>query len=160
MKGAADSGEKDHFADLERTAVMPLFIAEGTGHAAAAAGDDMHGRSAQKLQGRDGLFNADQGFLVAMAVEPDLNGIISENVGRDAAGGGFAGEELIEQKAIGGKRLRRRPHLLRYEVGILIAETQDARRLDADKRSVGGDYIRKKMDIADGKAACKLQTAL
>ena len=40
-KGAADGGEKDHFADLERTAVMLLFVAERAGHAAAATGDDM-----------------------------------------------------------------------------------------------------------------------
>ena len=34
---AADGGEKDHSADLERTAVMLLFVAERAGHAAAAA---------------------------------------------------------------------------------------------------------------------------
>ena len=85
MKGAADGWEKDHFADLERAAIMLLFVAERAGHPAAAAGDDMDCGSWQKAQGGGGLVDAYEGFLMAMAVEPDLDRIVTECFGRDAA---------------------------------------------------------------------------
>ena len=159
-EGAADGGEKDHFADLERAAIMFFFVAEGAGHAAAAAGDDMNRGARQEAQGRGGLVNTDEGLLVAVAVEPNLDGITTEGIGGDAAGGDLAHDELVEKQAVRREVARSLPHLRRYEIGILVAETQDAGGLDADERRVGRHQVRQEADIADGKAPRELQAAL
>ena len=139
---------------------MLLFVAEGAGHAAAAARDDVDNGAGQEAEGGSGLVDADQSFLVAVAVEPYFNGVVTEGGGRDAAGGDLAHYELVEKEAVGREGLGHRPHFRWHEIRILVAEAEDARRLDADEGGVGGDDVGEEADIADGEAAGKLQTAL
>ena len=92
----ADGGEKDHFADGHRGLVVLPLVAEGTGHATAAAGNDVElsvGQQGTQDSGR--LLNADERLLVAMTMEPNLQDFATEGVGGDAAGCDFAGEELV-----------------------------------------------------------------
>ena len=76
---------------------MLLLITEGSRHAAAAGGNDMHGRTGNKSQQIGGKADAHERFLVAVPMEPDVGPDFAESIGADAAGAHFAHQEFIEQ---------------------------------------------------------------
>ena len=114
----------------------------------------------QQPERRSSLVNAHQRLLVAMAMEPDLHGVVTEGIRGDASGRDLAHDELVEEQAVGREVAGGIPHLGRHKVRVFIAETQDARGLDTDKRRVRGHNVTQQGDIADGKAPRQLQAAL
>ena len=95
--GFTDGGKQHHFADGQRGFIMFFFVAERTCHAAATARDDMHFGSSKQFEGLYRFFSSDQGFLMAMAVKPNFQGISLEIVGCDATCGDFSHDKLIEK---------------------------------------------------------------
>ena len=98
--GLPDRREENHLADGHRGRVMLLFVAEGTRHAAAAGGNDVELAPFDKVEHGDGLFNAHKRFLMAVAMEPYLNGISFEIIGINAACVDFTYDELVEKQGI------------------------------------------------------------
>ena len=100
VDGFANGGEKHHLAYGQRSLVVFLLVTKRSCHTAAATGDDVDFGVLYQLQGGDGLLGAYQGFLVAMAVEPNLNGISLEVVGSDTSSLHLTHDELIEKQGV------------------------------------------------------------
>lgn len=68
----ADGGEEALFADGAGDVVVGFFVAEGAGHAAAAGVEFARGAVGDQIQQCVGGAGADEGLLVAVAVEEDF----------------------------------------------------------------------------------------
>lgn len=67
----ADCGEESLLADGLCDVVVFLFVAEGTRHPAAAGVELAGGAAGEQREECVGVAGADEGFLVAMAMEED-----------------------------------------------------------------------------------------
>ena len=75
---------------------MLFFVAKGTGHAAAAAGDDMDGSSGNEPEQFGRRTDTDEGLLVTVSMEPDIGLNLAESLGTDPSGADLPEEELVE----------------------------------------------------------------
>ena len=98
--GFTDGGKQHHFADGQRSSVMFFFVAERTSHATTTAWNDMYFGSSEQFEGLYCLLRSHQSFLVAMTMEPNLQGISFEIVGGDVTSGDFSHDKLIKQQGI------------------------------------------------------------
>lgn len=76
--GGADGGEQDEFTDLVGDFEVFFFVAEGAGHAAAAAGDGFNGVVGGEGEGGFGGGGSGEGFLKTMTVKVDGFGLGGE----------------------------------------------------------------------------------
>ena len=76
---------------------MLFFVTKLARHAAATARNDMDCGVLKQLKSLYGLFCPYQGFLMAMAVEPNLHCVILEVFGRNAACCDFAHDKLVKE---------------------------------------------------------------
>lgn len=74
----ANGGKEDELADLHGDLIVLLFIAERSGHTAAAAGNHLNGIVPRKAEGAHGGFLTGESFLKTMTVEMDGAGFIRE----------------------------------------------------------------------------------
>ena len=100
LHGFAHGGKEHHFADGQGCPVVFLFVAKGACHATATAGNDVESAATQQAQHGGGFFNAHEGFLVAVAVEPNLHGVAAELVGGDVSAGYFAHDEFVVEETV------------------------------------------------------------
>jgi hypothetical protein len=77
--------------------------------------------------------NGGEGFLVAVAVEFDVAGLVVEGVAGDAVGIGFAGEEFVDEEGVRGEGLGGGFQVWWDEIGVFIAEAEDGGGFDADE---------------------------
>ena len=115
---------------------MRFFVTERTCHAAATGRDDVHNGVRRKPQQFCGLFHTHQGFLMAMSVQPYLYLHVAEPVASDSSGTHLTHQELIEKERIASQFLRCRLHFGCYQIRVLVAESEDTRRLDTHQRRV------------------------
>ena len=135
--GTAQRGEEEHLADGDGGLVVFFLVAEGAG----------------------GFFDADEGFLVAVAVEPDVEGLGTELFGTDVAPGDFAHDEFVEKETVGGKTGGIVSQLGRDEVGVFVAEGEDAAGFDADKGGVVGDEVAEFEDVFASKFGSEVEAS-
>ena len=93
--GFANSGKEYLFADGDGGLVVFFFVAERAGHAAAGGGYDVEAAARKKSEEVGGLLDADEGFLVAVSVEPDFEGEVEELPGRDVPPLDFTHKEFV-----------------------------------------------------------------
>lgn len=137
--GLAHGGEEDEFADLHGEVVVFPLVAEGTGHAAAAAGDGPDRVVRRQGQGGDGGFNTGEGLLEAVAVQVHSAGLFGERTGGDAAGPGLTGDEFLEEVTVGGVGAGGRAVFLIGQVDGLVTEGEDAGGFDPDHGLFGAE---------------------
>ena len=87
-----------------------------------------------QFQSLDGRGERRQRLLVAVAVQFDMPGLLSERFATDATCVGLAGDEFIDQEGVGAQSLGRVDQTLRNEIGNLVPESENRRGLDPDKR--------------------------
>ncbi len=157
--GTAQRGEEEHLADGDGGLVVFFLVAEGAGHATAAGGDDVESAAFEQAEHGCGFFDADEGFLVAVAVEPDVEGLGTELFGTDVAPGDFAHDEFVEKETVGGKTGGIVSQLGRDEVGVFVAEGEDAAGFDADKGGVVGDEVAEFEDVFASKFGSEVEAS-
>ena len=141
-------GEEHHLAYRDGGLVVFFLIAERARHTATAAGYDVHIGAFEEAQHCGSLLDADQGFLVTVAVEPDVARIGLEHICGDAAFGDFSHEKLVVEQTVFRQFQRLRSQLGGHEVGIFVAERQDTRRFQANQGRFVGNKVLDQIDIA------------
>ena len=143
----AHGRQQAQLGHLHRHRVVAGLVAEAARHAAAGAFDHLRfGTRDQAQHVQDHVCRA-KGFLVAMAVHQHRR-VHGFEAGLEAAGLGFARDELLEQQRV-----------LRHEFGLvaqtqhqsLVAQRQQAGRLQPDDGHAGfGQWVK---DIDQGTQA-------
>ena len=111
---------------------MLRLVAEGAGHAAAAAVQQGDVEVSGQGEGGGAFPGVAEGFFVAVDVEDDVDGGGAEVVRAEAAGGEFAVEEFVEGVDVcsecAGLGLKIAPE----ELGVFVAEGEDGAGFEAD----------------------------
>lgn len=155
----ANVGKEHQLTDLLGERVVLFFVAEAASHTAAARGDNGYFMAFWQGKSGDSSLQIGKRFLVAMPVQMDGAGGVVESVCRDTASLDFGGEKLFKEKAVGGKGFGFEAQISAKEIGELIAEPQDSRRLDTYEGRGCGDFVGKEGDIGLGESACFLEQA-
>ena len=147
--GLAHRRQQRELRHLERHIDRVGAIAEGAGHAAAAR---LHGLDRELRDEPEHRFRRAHGperFLVAMAVqERALGHRLERQVER--ARRRFARQEFLEQQRVGRQRAR---VVAPDQRGQLVAETENAARLEPDDRHAAREQRRQRRDAAFRLAA-------
>ena len=104
--------------------------------------------------------HADERFLMAVAMKPDIGVLRTEGVRTDAPIPRFPCQEFIEEKAVRRQFLGVAAHFRRYKIRILISERKDAGGFDANERSILGDDVLQERHILDCQFLSQPQAAL
>ena len=105
FRGLSHRREENHLPDGHRGLVVLLFVAERARHAAAAAGDDMDPRAGDEPQHLRRCAYADERFLVAVSMEPDIGVDMLESICADAPVPRFPHQEFVKEQTVRGKFL-------------------------------------------------------
>ena len=120
----------------------------------------MHRSALEQPQHGSRLLHAHKGLLVAVAVQPYLHGLSLKHVGSDAAGGHFTHDKLVVEQGASAQSLGLLAQPRGHQVGIFVAEGEDARRLDAHQHVVALYHGREQFHIFGGQLLGTVQAAL
>ena len=160
LKRLSDSWEKQHLTNGKGGLIVFLLVAKRARHTAARRRNDMQAAALEEMQHIDSWLNADQGFLVTMAMKPYLKCIRAKVFRRNIATSHLTHNEFVIKKAIAAKPFRIIAHGGRHQVGVFTTEREYATGLNTHKRSLLGDYLPQKGDITLGKTGSRIETAL
>lgn len=156
----SNGGKEDEFADLHGDFVGFGLVAEGSGHAAAAGGNEVGLVAFGQGKGADGGVDSGEGFLVAMAVQLDGFGFAVKLGDVEASGLVLAYEEFFDKQGVLGESSGGVLELGRGEIEVLVAEAEDGGGLDAEQRCCFADGVLQQADILIGDLAGPFEQSL
>ena len=119
----------------------------------------MQAASGKEAEHGGGFLNAYEGLLVAVAVEPYLQMLGFELLRGDIAFVHFAHDEFVEEQAVLPQPLGIATQVGGHEVGIFVAEGEDATGLDTYEWRVFGDEVFELSHVALGIAGGQKQAS-
>ena len=150
-----DGGKEREGAHAARNVVMLGFESERAGHA-TAAGVDEGGIESGQLEGAERGVRTGEGLLVAVRMEQERAPRGKKTIGEGGLFVDKTDEKLIEEERVLGNDPGLGPG---NQVGVLVAQSKETGRLDADDGDAGGGEGPQRFDVAAGPLAGRAEHA-